>query len=370
MRIDRLRRGMMAAALAILASTATAAAQPATATRAESKAAEALVIRWLVAQNEGNFAAYQALYAQSFTGTKRVGKQAKTFDRAGWLKDRKAMFKNKMKVTATPLAVSRDGAALVVIVLQRFEQGSFADVGEKRLVIDLRPAAGPILSEEMLASRVFPSREACARALSPQGRRGRTGADKASALVDDVESHDLGTELFLCRLTHKSRGQLGVTLELAAVKRGKPWTVVERITHEVQTEAAPSSGDTEEIESYDVSLQPIRDDEQGVLLELQKKSSEPGHQGSETVSELFRVTPTGFDSLLRYETKWSDGEAVRGTRCDLRQGDADHAGFHDLDLECVTTVGDYHNEDPDERGERETQQRTEYRWDGKKYEER
>lgn len=363
----RLGGSILIACAAILASSSTTTAQPAAATRAESKAAEAIVVRWLVAQNEGNFAAYQALYAQSFTGTKRVGKLAKTFDRDGWIKDRKAMFKNKMKVTATPLEVSRDGAALVVTVLQHFEQGQFADVGEKRLVLDLRAAAGPILSEEMLASRVFPSRDACARALFPQSRGGRTGPGKASALLDDIESHDLGTELFLCRLTHKSRGQLGVTLELAAVKRGKPWTVIEQVTHEVQTEAGPSDDDTQELEAYDVSLQPIRDDEQGFLLELQKKSSGPGHEDSATVTELFRVTPTGFDSLLRYETKWSDGEALRGTRCILSKGDQDHAGFHDLDLDCVTTVGDYHNEDPDERGEKQTEQRTVYRWDGKKY---
>lgn len=370
MRILRLGCWMVATAaatLAVIAGSQAAMAQPAAASAAERKAGEALVVRWLVAQNDGNFAAYQALYAQSFAGTKRVGKQAKTFDRAGWIKDRKAMFKNKMKVTATPLTITRDGAALVITVLQRFEQGHFADVGEKRLVIDLRAAAGPILAEEMLASRVFPSRDACARAVFPQNRRGRTSPDKEAATIDEVEAYDLGTEMFLCRVAHKSSGQLGVTLELAAVKRGKPWTVVEQVSREVQTEAAPSSDDTQELEDYDVSLQPIRDDEQGFLLELQKKSSGPGHEDRATVTELFRVTATGFDSLLRYETEWSDGEALRGTRCSLREGDAKRAGFHDLELECVTSVGDFHNEDPDQRGITETEQRTSYRWDGKKY---
>jgi hypothetical protein len=359
----------VAAALLLLGAAASAHAQPAVTTAADRKAAEALVVRWLVAQNEGNFAAYEALYAQSFTGTKRAGTQVKTFDRAAWLKDRKAMFKHRMAVTGTPLEIKRDGAALVITVLQRFEQGNFADIGEKRLVVDLRPSAGPILAEEMLKSRVFPSRDACARAVFPQGRGGRTGPDAASSSYQDREVYDLGTETFLCRLEHQGRGQRGRTLELAVLKRGKPWAVVEQVTHEVQAEAELGAElDEQQVrESYDLALEPITDTEHAVLLERKKSITGPMQNDSETVSELFRVTPKGLVSLIRYETKWDEGEALRGTRCTLHQGDAQHGGFHDLRLDCVTTIGSYHDEDPADRGEKHTEESKLYRWNGKKY---
>jgi hypothetical protein len=56
---------------------------------------------WLKAQNDGDFAAYSALYAAEFTGVRRSGPEKRHFDRDGWLKDRARMFKAKMKVTTS-----------------------------------------------------------------------------------------------------------------------------------------------------------------------------------------------------------------------------------------------------------------------------
>ena len=53
--------------------------------------AEALLKAWLAAQNEGDFEAYQALYAKKFEGIKRVGAREFHFDHDGWLEDRKAL---------------------------------------------------------------------------------------------------------------------------------------------------------------------------------------------------------------------------------------------------------------------------------------
>ena len=59
--------------------------------------AKAIVERWLAAQNAGDFAAYEALYAKKFQGTRRSGNKVVTLDRAGWMRDRKRMFKAPMK---------------------------------------------------------------------------------------------------------------------------------------------------------------------------------------------------------------------------------------------------------------------------------
>src|SRR5438105_2725239 len=57
-----------------------------------AKEALALVERWQAAQNKGDFAAYQALYATAFRGVRRSGARVSEFDRAGWLADRERMF--------------------------------------------------------------------------------------------------------------------------------------------------------------------------------------------------------------------------------------------------------------------------------------
>jgi hypothetical protein len=54
--------------------------------------ARALLASWEAAQNAGDFAAYERLYAKRFTGVKRSGPRTRSFARAGWLEDRKRMF--------------------------------------------------------------------------------------------------------------------------------------------------------------------------------------------------------------------------------------------------------------------------------------
>ena len=49
---------------------------------------QAVIDAWLAAQNGGDFAAYQALYADKMEGVKRVGPRTWRFDRKGWLADR------------------------------------------------------------------------------------------------------------------------------------------------------------------------------------------------------------------------------------------------------------------------------------------
>jgi hypothetical protein len=43
-----------------------------------------LLDAWLKAQNDGDFNAYEKLYAQRFTGIRRSGPRTVKMDRAGW----------------------------------------------------------------------------------------------------------------------------------------------------------------------------------------------------------------------------------------------------------------------------------------------
>lgn len=123
-------------------------------TISESLATE-LVERWLDAQNDGDFDAYSALYAERLVGLKRVGDKTTEYDRAAWLEDRKRMFRKPMAVAASDLRVVPKGHGEAELRFrQRWASRSFQDVGEKVLVVQLTDAGLRIGREEMLSSEV------------------------------------------------------------------------------------------------------------------------------------------------------------------------------------------------------------------------
>ncbi len=128
-----------------------------------------LLARWLAAQNHGDFAAYQALYARTFTGVRRSGERVVNFDRAGWIADRARMFKRPMQVVATELQQENKHTTLTILFTQEFSSGSYHDVGKKRIDAALEDGQLRIISEEMLASTVD-EELALLRALYPQYR--------------------------------------------------------------------------------------------------------------------------------------------------------------------------------------------------------
>jgi len=114
--------------------------------------AKKLVDAWLAAQNAGDFAAYEALYAPKLEGIKRVGARTWRFDRAGWLNDRKRMFKHPMTVAVRDITVRGSSIAATVDLVQSFSQGKFKDEGPKHLVLIKGATGFQIAREEMLRS--------------------------------------------------------------------------------------------------------------------------------------------------------------------------------------------------------------------------
>src|SRR5215207_6993181 len=115
---------------------------------------EALVERWRSAQNSGDFAAYEQLYAKRFVGIKRVGQQTFRFDRKRWLLDRKGMFAHKPEITTRELTMVDLGKTAVVRFEQTFASKSFKDVGTKQLVLLEEDGELRIGREELLTSLV------------------------------------------------------------------------------------------------------------------------------------------------------------------------------------------------------------------------
>lgn len=128
-------------------------AAPAARTLSESDA-RALVETWSQAQNRGDFAAYETLYAARLDGVRRTGAVTHRFDRAGWLNDRRRMFQTAMQVVARDVTVTARGEAALVRFTQEFTSGSFHDVGPKEMLLVREGAGVRIAREEMLRSQV------------------------------------------------------------------------------------------------------------------------------------------------------------------------------------------------------------------------
>lgn len=124
----------------------------------------ALLDAWLRAQNAGDFAAYERLYAPRFTGIRRSGPRVRRFDRAGWVADRQAMFRSAMQVATRDVVVDTAAGVATVRLTQEFTQGAFHDVGRKDIVLVRNGASLQIAREEMLDSTVS---EAASQAATP-----------------------------------------------------------------------------------------------------------------------------------------------------------------------------------------------------------
>lgn len=116
------------------------------------QAVQDLVKRWLAAQNQGDFAAYSALYGDAFRGVRRSGKKTVRLDRSGWLADRQRMFKRPMKVALSSLEIAVGPGQARVGFVQDWASGKYHDVGPKVMVVASTASGLRIVGEEMLSS--------------------------------------------------------------------------------------------------------------------------------------------------------------------------------------------------------------------------
>ncbi|MEZ4362782.1 MAG: hypothetical protein R3B48_21505 [Kofleriaceae bacterium] len=328
--------------------------------------AKALLERWLAVQNEGAFTAYEAMYAATFTGVKRVGAKVKKLDRAGWLRDRKSMFRAAMVVAASDVTVTRDGTSVVLEFVQRWEQGTFGDVGRKRMLLDLRDAAAPILAEGLLSSRPVLTETACRRALFPRAARGRVGPAKEDDELVQTQVVELSEAASICRVDHRLDKDSPTTVEVAALASGKRWKVVEKLSFDLA--AAEVNDETSAHEDVQLTTFPLTVREQALLLEVKQSKEGPMFQERTSQSQLLRATRTGLQKLLEFSSRSSIGEAGDGRVCEVRSSAKHHRGFPDLILTCTSFTESWHDEDPGDRGRKEEPEATTYQWTGADYE--
>jgi hypothetical protein len=186
---------MKLAILLVLALSATAAADP------SKQDALDVVDKWVKAQNDGDFTAYGALYDAKFVGIKRTNDGgSKSFTLAKWKADRKKMFKATQKVAADQPTVLVKGNQATLKFVQRYQTGSYADHGDKALV--LRTGSDGVLKivrEEMLYSA--PGWDADPKAEVDASALASPITVKVRETSDPAQVGDCGTVFYTLELT-------------------------------------------------------------------------------------------------------------------------------------------------------------------------
>ena len=312
----------------------------------------AFLDRWLTAQNQGDFAAYSALYAPGFSGVRRSGKSVKTFDRDGWLADRKRMFGEKMIVRADNPVVKADGDRTTIEFEQTWESGSYADKGPKRIVLH----GGLIASEEMLASTltVVPA-TSCAEALLPD-------PDDRKQVKDTRVFAPAGSKRQVCILEKRHDGAGEFELALLE-KRGKGWVV----RGETRSFSFEEESDPDNMLRKDGQLKAelvaISPKEQALLVEFETTDEEPGVSRRKSAHVLFRVKDQ-LDALVEHEGNADIADSGDdGVSVDIEVSKRATRGYFDIEVTLTTFKIDWV---PEEREEKE-EAVTRYRWDGSTY---
>ena len=188
--------------------------------------ARGFVTLWAQAQNAHDFAAYSALYAERFTGLKRVGNYAKRFDRRGWLKDRQPMFREGVSVQLSDVQVSLGPAAARVVLTQDFSAPGFHDSGQKELFLASVGSRVLISREEMLVSRVAaspPSSDSAVLAFHRDGPVLEAGGSSAALKIQprllaraSVDRYDVALALSNADVDEATRSWLGRSVTVYA----------------------------------------------------------------------------------------------------------------------------------------------------------
>jgi hypothetical protein len=213
--------------------------------------ARAVVDAWLASQNEHDFARYSSLYAERFSGIKRVGQHTTWFNRKTWLDDRKGMFKPNVSVAVSDVTLKNLGKTSRAVFTQTFTAGSFKDEGRKELILIEQGDKLLISREEMLVSNVAgksSSNEATTSERYPvhdgmvvlEPNAPAAGL-RALELVDDRTNHFVVTRpLDTDRLEPRLRARVGQSFDLVRPDGSLCSAKIERLA--VRIEAVPHFG--------------------------------------------------------------------------------------------------------------------------------
>jgi ketosteroid isomerase-like protein len=334
---------------------------------------QALVERWRVAQNDGDFDAYAALYGDGFEGVKRAGEAEQRFDRAGWLEDRKRMFARPMHVDVDELRVDMAARGARVELVQTWSSGGFGDRGRKRLDLELREGGLRIVREEMLDSRIVVTEMQCLQMLFPGYRAAsrRVDAEPDAARVESVEvvEPNQGKDRFVCLVrtfepNEDDKGGSGEFTLALLVRKGRRWSVAARQEHAFTVDDSSEETGESSSASAKLEVEAIAPEENAIVHTIEERQDGPMMADTKERVVLYRVTGTSLEELLALESSSSGGEGDSATRETFTiDTDSVSNGLYDIQVERVRTEDNWH---ANEHSEHRNTDR--YQWDGSAYE--
>jgi hypothetical protein len=109
---------------------------------------------WLRAQLYGDFAAYQALYADSFQAVVPSGRRARTVKRAAWMSEHKRKFGKPMTVDVSDTRLWPVGDGFEARFHETWESGTYHEETDKVMTFAQVDGAWRITKEEVSAKQV------------------------------------------------------------------------------------------------------------------------------------------------------------------------------------------------------------------------
>ncbi len=119
------------------------------------EAVRTLLVSWERAQENKDFAIYQACYDSSFAGVKVTKRgSSKTYSYGGWMADRRRMITNavNLNVDITNLRIKVEGNTAIAEFDQYYRSLRYSDWGPKEIRLKLTPSGAKIIYEALKAS--------------------------------------------------------------------------------------------------------------------------------------------------------------------------------------------------------------------------
>ena len=325
---------------------------------------------WLGAQNDGDFAAYSALYAPELHGVRRSGSKVKSFDRKGWLADRRRMFSRPMEVEieGEPIVRGR-GDAITIELVQVWRSGTYADKGPKRIElapVPDRPGQYLVTREEMLASNLIGTHPTCKDAVL--AHVAETDEDFADRVTSESILTPARPPRAVCMLVAEDTSGGEIVLGVTAGEHGAR-RLLAVAHHTYDTEVNDDQGIDEGAEARIKQVE-ISRHELALWFEIERRRDEPGvtRRSSETI--LYRLGGdlelgwvTELEELVSARSSSTIGEVGAGDEHEVEITDELHGDFYDVVVHTTRYAESYPS------GERETEERssTRYRWNGRAY---
>jgi hypothetical protein len=184
----------------------------------------------------------------------------------------------------------------------------------------------------------------------------------------------LSKDVTICRFDRQAKGSLDVTVDIAAVSRGKRTllgsALIQTIRRGEEPETAETQGmgPTEHADRVTLRPVPLTTTETALLVDVVDDQGGWYGGGGTVASTLYQVTSTGLVDIASWTSRRSKNvEGGSSDECELVDPTVGAKLPKRLELACHSTDEDWHNDDATKRGMNDHERTDHLTWDGARY---